>query len=113
VIFQDVVFPEPVAVEVVSRGLYARGGHKLIIGGHAFRMPDDPEPLARLIERWFSWFFHEFLPQVSEVASWRSGAGDAILRRWGTVACPQCRSIIRTRPGDVGVVVAGPLEGPA
>jgi hypothetical protein len=113
-VFQDVLFPEaPSGIEVVSRGIFHRGGHKLIVGVKAFRLPDDPEPLARLLERWFRYHFQDFLPQAVEAADWRSAAGDAILRRWGTIACPQCRRIIRTRAGEAGVVVAEPSDSTA
>jgi hypothetical protein len=109
IVFADVLFTEaPTAIEVLSRGLYRRGGHQLRIGDHAFELPDDPEPLARLLERWFRFHFSEFLPRVEEAVAWQSPAGDAILRTWGTVACPQCRRIIRTRPGEVGVALEEP-----
>ena len=114
VAFQGVLFTElPVTLEVFSRGLFRRGGHRLVVGGHTFHLPDDPEPLARLLERWFHYHFREFLPQAADVADWQSPAGDAVLRTWGTVACPQCRRIVRVKPGEVGVALEEPVGPPA
>lgn len=106
VVFQGVLFREPPSgIEVLSRGLYKRGGHKLVVGVHTFTLPDDPEPLARMLERWFRFHFKDFLPEATEVIGWKSSAGDEVLRRWGTVACPGCQRIVRVRAGKVGVAL--------
>jgi hypothetical protein len=92
-------------IEAVSRGPLKKGGHKLVVAGRAFVLPDDPQPLAALLERWRNFYFGEFLPQAAEVARWQSAAGDRVMRTWGTVACPKCRRIIRVKPGEVGTAL--------
>ncbi len=76
---------------------------ELRLGGRVFRSPNDLEPLARLLERWFRYAFHEFLPGVDKARGWVSPDRSALLRAWGAVPCPECRRHLLPRVGAVGV----------
>jgi hypothetical protein len=105
-IFLDTLFTEPPqSVEVVERRFAHGGGYVLIVGDHDFRLPEDPGNLAVRLERWFRYFFHDFLPQVSAVYKWRSPVVARTLRAQNAVPCPECRQAVLTRTGDVGIAM--------
>jgi hypothetical protein len=99
---QDVWFTAPPReVEVRLKSL----GCELTMGKHLFRGPMDLEPLARHMERWFRYFFHEFRPQLERVQTWQSPDRATILRSWGAVPCPECGRYLLGRPGEVGLAL--------
>jgi hypothetical protein len=99
---QGVGFREPPrVVEVRGRPL----GSELIMGESVFRSPADLEALARRMERWFRYAFHEFLPQLPKVETWQSPDRSAILRAWGAVPCPECHRHLLARVGEVGIAL--------
>jgi hypothetical protein len=65
----------------------------------------DLEPLSRLLERWFRYAFHEFLPQVDRVLTWQPPDRAALLRSWGAVPCPECGKHLLARAGEVGIAL--------
>jgi hypothetical protein len=84
----------------------------MYMGERVFRSPGDLDPLARRMERWFRYAFHEFLPQVPKVQTWQSPDRAAILRAWGAVPCPECQRYLLARVGQVGIALdeAAPAE---
>jgi hypothetical protein len=99
---QDVWFTAPPReVEVRLKSV----GCELRMGEHVFRGPGDLEELARRLERWFRYFFHEFRPQVGRVQAWQSPDRATILRSWGAVPCPECGRYLLGRVGEVGLAL--------
>jgi hypothetical protein len=99
---QDVWFTAPPrVVEVRLESV----GCELAMGERLFRGPVDLEPLARRMERWFRYFFHEFQSQVDKVQIWQSPDRSTILRSWGAVPCPECRRYLLARVGEVGLAL--------
>lgn len=75
------------------------------LGRVTFRLPNDPEPLVRTLEKWLRYAFHEFLPQVDRVREWVSPDRSALLAAWGAVACPECGRHLLPRVGEVGLAM--------
>jgi hypothetical protein len=102
---QDVLFPIPPRVfEVRLKSV----GCEMKLGNQVFRSPIDLDPLSRLLERWFRYAFHEFLPQYERVLSWQSPDRAALLRAWGAVPCPECGRHLLARAGEVGIALKEP-----
>jgi hypothetical protein len=99
---QDVLFPIPPRVFEVRRRTV---GYEMRLGSEAFRSPVDLDPLSRLLERWFRYAFHEFLPQVDRALEWESPDRAALLRAWGAVPCPECGRHLLPRVGEVGIAL--------
>ena len=96
----DVLFVlPPRVVEVRRRG----EDNEMTLGRATFRSSDDLEPLARTLERWFRWTFHEFQPQVDRVLAWPAPNRATLLRAWGAIACPECGRYSLASVGEVGV----------
>jgi hypothetical protein len=99
---QDVCFTDPPRqVEVMTRST----GSSLRLGERVFQSPTDLEELARVLERWFRYAFHDFLPQLAGVEGWQSPDRAAILRVWGAVPCPECSRYLLPRVGEVGLAL--------
>lgn len=99
---QDLLFIiPPRQVEVRPRS----GSCEMILGRDAFRSAVELDNLARQLERWFRWVFHDLLPRVDGVLEWRSPHRGAILRAWGAITCPECRQFLLPRVGEVGLAV--------
>jgi hypothetical protein len=94
-------------VEIVSKRQKERGrerkGFELVVGKERFRFRKDPDVVANRLERWFRFYFNDFLPQVPAVHGWRSPSVAATLRLRETVPCPECRRAVLTRVGQVGL----------
>jgi hypothetical protein len=108
VVFREAVFTEaPRTVAIVSKRQKERGrerkGFELVLGGERFRFRKDPDAVANRLERWFRFYFNDFLPQVPAVHGWRSPSVAATLRLRETVPCPECRRAVLTRVGQVGL----------
>jgi hypothetical protein len=97
---QDIVFPIPPRVfEVRLRAV----GCEMRMGEQVFRSPSDLDPFSRLVERWFRYAFHEFVPQIDQVLTWQAPDRAAHLRAWGAVPCPECGRYLLARVGEVGI----------
>jgi hypothetical protein len=106
---QEVIFSIPPRVfEVRTRTSI----NELILGMQVFRSAGDLDALARRLERWFRWVFHELLPQVDGVLGWRSPDRAAVLRAWGAVPCPECGKPLLPRVGEVGIALEEPAAKP-
>ena len=90
----------PRVVEVRRR---AAGGTEMILGRAIFRSPGDLEPLSRLLDRWFRWVFHDFVPQIDNVLTWPAPERATLLRAWGAVPCPECGKYLLPVLGEVGI----------
>jgi hypothetical protein len=102
VMLQEVLYASPPNfVEMSER----KDGYHLVLGKGLFRSQDDLDGLTKRMERWFRYWFNEFLPQAPSAQSWRAPNRAAILRAWGAVACPECKRIMRAKAGEVGVLV--------
>jgi hypothetical protein len=77
----------------------------LLLDGVRIVVPGDPDEAAAQVERWFRYYFNDFVAQVAEVYRWRSPHATAIMRAWGTVPCPDCKRPLVARPGEVGIAV--------
>jgi hypothetical protein len=103
VMFQGMMFrTQPRSVEVVSKPKRSPRGYEVILDGERFWFRKDPEVVVSRLERWFRFFFNEFVPQVAGVQGWASPSVAATLRARETVACPECRRAVLTRLGKVG-----------
>jgi hypothetical protein len=91
----------PRVVEVISKSL----ADELVMGPYHFRSHDHLDDLARCMERWFRYAFHEFLPSLPRVQTWQSPDREAILRAWGAVPCPECQRYLLARAGEVGIAL--------
>jgi hypothetical protein len=100
VALQEIWFTEPPrVVEVLTKSI----GYELVLGRQHFRSPDDLEPLALRMERWFRYAFNDFLPATAAVPGWQSPDRAALLRAWGAVPCPECRREVLARVGEIGI----------
>jgi hypothetical protein len=100
--FEDTWFTAmPTAIEVRAR----KYDFELIIGPHHFNYHENPDPLAGRLEKWFRYYFRDFLPQVAAVHSWRSPDVGKKLQAKNGVSCPDCKKKILTRQGDVGITL--------
>ena len=99
---QDVYFTEaPTVVEETRKAF----GFELALGKRRFRGPGEVDALARRMERWFRFAFHDFLPRTVNVHTWQSPERGAILRAWGAAPCPECGHFFLARLGAVGVAL--------
>jgi hypothetical protein len=99
---QEELFRLPPRVfEVRSRPV----GWELRLDDRPFRSPNDLEGLARLLEKWFRYAFHEFLPGVDAARRWVSPERNALLRAWGAVPCPECAHFLLPKVGAVGLAL--------
>jgi hypothetical protein len=94
----------PRTIEVKARVGPGAGGYDLIVGPYRFWFRDDPDELARRLERWCQWYFREFLPQLPVDTS-RTSAVAARLFEREAVACPECRKALLPCVGEMGVPV--------
>jgi hypothetical protein len=102
VMLQEVLYTSPPNfVEVTER----KDGFYLVLGKGLFRSQENLDELTKRMERWFRYWFSEFLPQAPSARSWRAPNRSAILRAWGAVACPECKHILRAKAGEIGVLV--------
>jgi hypothetical protein len=102
VMLQEVLYTTtPIVVEMTER----KDGYSLLLGKGLFRSQDDLDGLSKRMERWFRYWFSEFLPQAPSAQNWRAPDRAGILRAWGAVACPECKRILMAKPGEVGVLV--------
>jgi hypothetical protein len=107
VALQEVLFTAPPAVvEVRGKDL----GHEMRVGDHWFRAPQPLEDLARRLERWLRYAFHELLPAARGALTWKPPDRSALLRAWGAAPCPECGRYLLPRPGEVGVAPEGEPE---
>lgn len=101
--FQNACFSSrPGKVEVVQRS--QRGdGYDLVVGQERFGYSRNPRDIANELERWFKFYFDEFLPQSA--AMQQRTAGDGLKRLWARNAspCPECRRTLLARLGEVGL----------
>ena len=61
--------------------------------------------LVHRLEQWFRFFFHDFVPLVHGVFSWRSPTGTRPLRSRQAVPCTDCYHMVVPIAGEVGVLV--------
>ncbi|MBM4067655.1 MAG: hypothetical protein FJ271_01735 [Planctomycetes bacterium] len=102
--FQDVLFTVmPATIEVLSRRNQQRGGYELVIGTERFWFEDSPENYARLLEKWFRYFFKDFVVQAGADTGYRSAEGIRNLLARNGVSCPECKTVILPRPGEIGI----------
>jgi hypothetical protein len=110
--FQNTLFEEPPrSVEVLLRAPEDGGGSELLLDGQRFSFMTDPEPLAARLERWFRWYFGEFVPRLAEVRSWRSPAVAATLHALEAVSCPECDRVLLPRIGEIGLALNDTAPG--
>ena len=110
VVFEDTLFTEilqSIEVKAKRSGKSARE-FELVLGDERFEYQNDPADLASRLERWFRYWFGEFLPQATHVLGWRSPGLPGTFRLHKTVACPECRRTMLPRIGDLGVLVEEP-----
>ena len=105
-VFQDELITEaPTSIEIKK---YSGNSYELILGNQHFEFRRDPAVLAAKLERWFRYWFGEFLPQATHVLGWRSPGLPATFRLNKTVNCPECRRELLPRVGDLAVLVEEP-----
>lgn len=104
VFFEDTLFhDEPPGVSLQRRRDERMDEFIVNIGEHRFWYPHEPAGLVGRLERMFRYYFHQFLPQVPEVYSWRAPGPPRMLRLQETVVCPHCRLTVLPRLGEVGI----------
>jgi len=90
--------PASIGVRVRSG---SRGGYEMMVGTLKFWFREDPDLLARKLERWCHFWFDEFLPQVKTVGATSAVAGR--LREREAVTCPECQLRFLACQGDLGI----------
>jgi hypothetical protein len=109
VAMQGKVIPEaPPLVDWVKAKLLEGGGYHLRVGEHSFRYEDEPEDIARKVERWCRYYFLEFRPQAEDVVHWEAPDNPARMRARGAVECQECQGWMLPRVGEMGL----PLDDP-
>ena len=102
VVLQEVLFTQtPANIEVINKSI----GYDLILGEQRFRSTDDLDGLARRMERWFRYWFNEFLPMTINVVNWKPPDRAALMQAWGATPCPHCGKHLLARVGEVGVAL--------
>jgi hypothetical protein len=94
----------PRTIEVKARVGPGTGGYDLSVGPYRFWFREDPDELARRLERWCQWYFRELLPQLPDSKGRTSPVAGRLFER-EAVACPECRKVFLPCAGDLGVVV--------
>ncbi len=103
VVLQEILFKQtPAHIEVTGK---AGGGFDLVLGERRFRSIQDLDGLARRLERWFRYWFNDFLPTTKSVVNWKPPDRAALMRAWGATPCPQCAKYLLARVGEVGVAL--------
>ncbi len=106
IVFQNVLFTSlPRKIEARARRDFARSNPEIVIGEHHFPMLSDSTALVTRLERWFHYYFSDFLAQVAAVYSWQSPTGTKPIQFREPVRCPECRRSLVAIPGDVGLAV--------
>jgi hypothetical protein len=95
----------PVAIEVKEQWGIQGHGYELIVGTQRFWFRDNPDAVARRLERWFRYFFSDFSSQVAAVHDWRSLGKLTEVQFHEPVRCPECGQVFQPRPGGVGAEV--------
>ncbi len=107
IFFEDTLFTEPLrSIEVITKRSAAGESYVLVLGEHRFVFRSSPDPIAAHVEKWFRYYFGEFVPQIAEVYRWKSPHVGAILRAWGTVPCPDCKRTLLPRAGEVAITLS-------
>lgn len=107
VVFGDASFRDaPRTIEV--KALKPTGGarYQLLVDDRVFWFEQDPDPLARRLERWCHYFFKDFAPQADAQPLGRASAVGARLLAREAKACPECgRESVPAR-GSLGLPVS-------
>jgi hypothetical protein len=102
VVLQEVLFTQmPANIEVINKSI----GFDLILGEQRFRSSEDLDFLAHRMERWFRYWFNDFLPTTRNVVNWKPPDRAALMRAWGATPCPDCGKYLLARVGEVGVAL--------
>jgi hypothetical protein len=102
VALQDVLYTQtPAKVEVLNTA----DGYDLILGEHRFSSSNDLDGLARRMERWFRYWFNEFMPMTMNVINWKAPDRAALIRTWGATPCPECAKPVLARVGTIALGV--------
>jgi len=105
IVFQDMLFTGmPRNIEIVKRKDPVQG-YELVLDKARFWFVREPGALLARLERWFRFYFKDFLPQMAEVHQWQSPHVAAALQAQQMVTCPECRRVLLTRVGEVGVLL--------
>jgi hypothetical protein len=100
------LFSEPPrTVEWTSRQNGEADRHTVLLDGEGIPIRGDPDEAVARMDRWFRYYFNEFVGQVAEVYRWTSPHISAILRAWGIVTCPECNRRFTARPGEIGIAL--------
>jgi uncharacterized C2H2 Zn-finger protein len=103
VFFEGRLFTEaPRQVEVKARRGFEGVQYELILDDLRLRFASDPSPLVDRLERWFHYWFDDFLPQRAGVFEWQAPEQRRKLRLRAAVRCPDCGRPVEARPGGVG-----------
>jgi hypothetical protein len=103
-VFMDRLFPQlPLTIEVLSRHMFRDKGFELVLDNHVFKFPEEPEALARKLERLFRFWDQDIGPRIQGVMRWRSPVVSKSLRAQNAVGCPECHKPVLARRGEVGI----------
>jgi hypothetical protein len=106
VVFNGILFTEhPDRIEAKARKEIDHVDYEAVVGEHRFPFPSDPGGRILQLQRWFRYFFDEFVPQVAGVHSWHAPGGTRPLRLEETLPCPECRRMLIPQSGRVGTIV--------
>jgi hypothetical protein len=106
VVFQEILFTNaPKRVEARARREFERVDYEVVIGDQRLPWPGDPGVRVRQLDRWFRFYFEEFVPQAAETLSWPAPPGTRPLRFAEAVPCPNCHRLLEPHRGQVGFPV--------
>ncbi len=102
-VFRGEVFTQfPRSIEVKRKWIF--GGFELIVGDRRFQCVQDPGPIVQQMERWFRYYFGDWVHQVKDVFNWRSPGLPPNFRLEKTYACPGCRRELCPRTGHLAIL---------
>jgi hypothetical protein len=110
--FEGQLFTEPPRnVEVKGRRGFEGIQYELLLGDLRLRFATDPSPLVDRLERWFHYWFDDFLPRRASVYEWRAPEQRRKMRLRAAVRCPDCGRPVEARPGAIGGQFDEPAPG--
>jgi hypothetical protein len=97
---------DPGSISVRARPLWQGGGFEIVLGRHRLAFREDPDALARKLEKWTNYYCKQFLPLADGVISSRSDDRLRTLLNQRIVTCPECHRQFVGRERSVGITVS-------
>jgi len=108
VVFGEASFSDvPRTIEVKGLKATTEGArYQLLVDDRVFWFEQDPDPLARRLERWCHYFFRDFAAQADTQPLSRTSLAGAQLQAREAKACPECGKEFVPSRGNLGLLVS-------